>query len=189
VRLRLATLLQEADLKVLPVASADEALEVLSAVAGIQVVVSDLDLPSAGMTGLELARRVKEEHGIEGVVLYGQAMLQDIQSGIFFLAEPLHPATLTLLVQRAMGSQAPPEQTTSQALLSAPDPGRYEALTPRQQAVLELLMQGKSNAEIAQALGLSANTVKVHLVLVFQKLGVSSRTEAALAGLKLLRRG
>jgi DNA-binding NarL/FixJ family response regulator len=59
-------------------------------------------------------------------------------------------------------------------------------LTPRQQQVLELLVQGKSNREIAEAMGLSENTVKVHLVTIYRVLGVSSRTEALLAGMKRL---
>jgi DNA-binding CsgD family transcriptional regulator len=57
-------------------------------------------------------------------------------------------------------------------------------LTPRQYEVLALLMQGKSNPQIAEALGLSPNTVKVHLVAIFRVLGVSSRTEALLAGMR-----
>jgi DNA-binding NarL/FixJ family response regulator len=47
-----------------------------------------------------------------------------------------------------------------------------------------LLVAGKSNREIAEAMGLSENTVKVHLAAIFRVLGVSSRTEALLAGLK-----
>jgi DNA-binding CsgD family transcriptional regulator len=57
-------------------------------------------------------------------------------------------------------------------------------LTPRQHEVLALLMQGKSNRQIAEALGLSPNTVRVHLVTIFRVLGVSSRTEALLAGMR-----
>jgi DNA-binding NarL/FixJ family response regulator len=60
-------------------------------------------------------------------------------------------------------------------------------LTPRQHEVLELLVQGKSNRDIAEVMGLSENTVKVHLAAIFRALGVSSRTEALLAGLKQLR--
>ncbi len=59
-------------------------------------------------------------------------------------------------------------------------------LTPRQRAVLELLVQGKSNRDIAAALDLAENTVKVHMAAVFRALGVSSRVEALLAGKPLL---
>ncbi len=62
------------------------------------------------------------------------------------------------------------------------------ALSPRQRSVLQLLVQGKSNRDIALALDISPNTVKVHLVLIYRALGVSSRVEALLAGKPLLER-
>jgi DNA-binding NarL/FixJ family response regulator len=46
--------------------------------------------------------------------------------------------------------------------------------------VLELLRQGMSNREIAQALWIAQSTAKVHVRHIFEKLGVRSRTEAAL---------
>jgi hypothetical protein len=45
---------------------------------------------------------------------------------------------------------------------------------------MEHLLQGKSNKQIALALGISASTVEYHLKNVYKKLGVSSRTEAVL---------
>jgi DNA-binding NarL/FixJ family response regulator len=51
-------------------------------------------------------------------------------------------------------------------------------LTPRELATLRLMADGKSNKEIANALGISERTVKTHLGHLFEKLGVTSRTEA-----------
>jgi two-component system, NarL family, response regulator len=51
-------------------------------------------------------------------------------------------------------------------------------LTPRELATLRLTADGKSNKEIASALGISERTVKTHLGHLFEKLGVTSRTEA-----------
>ena len=51
-------------------------------------------------------------------------------------------------------------------------------LTPREMATLKLLADGKANKEIASALDISERTVKTHLVHLFEKLGVTSRTEA-----------
>jgi DNA-binding NarL/FixJ family response regulator len=70
---------------------------------------------------------------------------------------------------------------------AASEPVIEWTLTPRQHEVLALLMHGKSNRDIAEAMGLSANTVKVHLVAIFRVLGVSSRTEALLAGMKRMQ--
>lgn len=51
-------------------------------------------------------------------------------------------------------------------------------LTPRELSTLRLMADGKSNKEIANALGISERTVKTHLGHLFEKLGVTSRTEA-----------
>jgi DNA-binding NarL/FixJ family response regulator len=53
-------------------------------------------------------------------------------------------------------------------------------LTQREQEVLALMALGKSNREIAHELYLSVDTVKTHVRTLFQKLGVSNRTQAAL---------
>jgi DNA-binding NarL/FixJ family response regulator len=193
-RLRLADQLQEGGLTVLPVASAEEALEVLGAMSGVQAVVLGANLAFRGMTGLEMAHRVTQEHGIGCVVLAEPDTPEGrLPPDVLALGKPLHMPTLLYLVQHVVEDYTRADQT----LLPAPtaseaqtDAVRHEAdwaLTPRQHDILELLMQGKSNPEIAQALGLSPNTVKVHLVLIFRKLGVSSRTEAVIAGLKRQR--
>jgi len=51
-------------------------------------------------------------------------------------------------------------------------------LTPREMAALKLMADGKANKEIANALDISERTVKTHLGHLFEKLGVTSRTEA-----------
>jgi DNA-binding NarL/FixJ family response regulator len=51
-------------------------------------------------------------------------------------------------------------------------------LTTREQAVLGLLAAGQSNREIADALGISDGTVKIHVRHLFTKLEVTSRTKA-----------
>jgi two-component system, NarL family, response regulator len=51
-------------------------------------------------------------------------------------------------------------------------------LTPRELSTLRLLANGQANKEIANTLGISERTVKTHLSHLFEKLGVTSRTEA-----------
>lgn len=55
-----------------------------------------------------------------------------------------------------------------------------EALTPQENRVLQQCMVGQSNKEIARVLGISEQTVKIHLQHVFQKLGVRRRAELLL---------
>ena len=53
-------------------------------------------------------------------------------------------------------------------------------LSSREVEILSLIAEGKSNKEVAVALSISINTVKVHLSNIYQKISVSSRTEATL---------
>ena len=69
------------------------------------------------------------------------------------------------------------------AALASPQSG----LTPRQAEVLRLLAQGLPNKSIANALGVSEGTVKVHLIAVFRTLNVRNRTAAVLAAQRYLR--
>ncbi|HLH23213.1 MAG TPA: response regulator transcription factor [Chloroflexota bacterium] len=59
-------------------------------------------------------------------------------------------------------------------------PESPEALTERETAVLRLLARGKANKEIAATLGIGEQTVKTHVSSILAKLGVRSRTQAAL---------
>jgi DNA-binding NarL/FixJ family response regulator len=54
-------------------------------------------------------------------------------------------------------------------------------LTDRQAQVLALMVRGLTNRDIADQLGLSEGTVKIHATAVFKTLGVSSRTQALVA--------
>jgi len=60
------------------------------------------------------------------------------------------------------------------------------SLTARQMDVLALLIESKSNKEIARILAVSEGTVKVHLSALFRNLGTSSRSATAIMGAKLL---
>jgi len=59
-----------------------------------------------------------------------------------------------------------------------------DALTPAETKVLQAIVGGMSNKEIAFALDISENTVKSHIQNIFSKIGVSDRTSAATAAIK-----
>jgi DNA-binding NarL/FixJ family response regulator len=69
------------------------------------------------------------------------------------------------------------------ASLDTPVPASVEelGLTDRQQEVLSLVVQGKSNKQICRELGLAEPTVKVHVTAILRALKVSSRTQAVVA--------
>lgn len=62
----------------------------------------------------------------------------------------------------------------------APAPGRGQALTPRQLEVLDALVQGHTNLEIARQMGIALPTVKLHVRAILKALGARNRTEAAM---------
>ena len=67
---------------------------------------------------------------------------------------------------------------------SRSDPESETQLTPREHAVLELLVDGASNKEIARSLGISASTVKFHVRSIADKLGADGRAEAVAHALR-----
>ena len=73
-----------------------------------------------------------------------------------------------------------PAQGHPRARVAESDPGR-----PRELEVLRLIVGGKSNKEIATLLDLSEGTVRTHVSNMLGKLGVSDRTQAATAALRL----
>jgi len=58
------------------------------------------------------------------------------------------------------------------------------SLTNREREILALLADGLGNKQIATRLGISPNTVKTHLELLFEKIGVRSRAEAVAVGVR-----
>ena len=69
--------------------------------------------------------------------------------------------------------------------MASVEPDLYEALTPRELEVLEVLAQGLSNRSIAARLAISEHTVKFHVSSIFAKLGAENRTDAVRRGVRL----
>jgi DNA-binding CsgD family transcriptional regulator len=63
--------------------------------------------------------------------------------------------------------------------LKRPDPANPAGLTPRERDVLRLLVEGKTDREIGDALFIGHRTVASHVMHILAKLGVESRTAAA----------
>jgi len=78
------------------------------------------------------------------------------------------------LAQQVIAQLASAEQTR---------PGRVAHLTPREDEILQFVCQGLANKEIGQRLFLSVRTVENHLLSIYTKLGVRTRTQAAVTAL------
>ncbi len=92
-------------------------------------------------------------------------------------AEELSAAVHALSQGLIVGTAALLFESESEPLEDGP-------LTERETEVLGLLSKGLANKQIAMELGISEHTVKFHVSSIYQKLGVSSRTEAVRAGLR-----
>ena len=99
----------------------------------------------------------------------------------------------------AEGSSYVPQRKRQPGLATGKEPSLAEAeaivgaLTPtintlscRQLDVLRLIVQGRSNKEIARALNLAEGTIKIHVAALFSKLGVHRRAAVAVAGARFL---
>jgi DNA-binding CsgD family transcriptional regulator len=90
---------------------------------------------------------------------------------------------------RAAAVAAEAEQSAAAAGAAEPAPGRTPAeilgLSAREWEVLELVAEGRSNAEIAEALYITRKTASVHVTHILDKLGVNNRVEAAMIAVRV----
>ena len=177
-----ALLAAEPDLHV--VATATDGERLLEAVRRFTPDVVAMDLQMPFMDGLTCLHHIRAE-GLPVRVLVisafgdAQSLRAAVEGGAdgFALKTDSPEMTLAAIRQVAAGHMVFPD-AVRRWLINKPtqDPN---ALTDREEAVLVLVAEGKSNAQIGAALSLSENTVKFHLKNLFSKLGVTNRTEAA----------
>ena len=149
------------------------------------VVLMDLEMP--GMDGIEATRRIRGEHPDVNVVVLTAfsdrgRILDAIDAGaVGYLLKDAEPHELIRGLQAAARGESPLSPKAAQALVAArADQQADPDLTPREREVLALLADGLPNKLIARRLDISEKTVKAHLTSIFQRIGVTDRTQAAL---------
>ncbi len=175
-------LANEPDLEV--VATATDGGSLLAALERTQadVVVMDLQMPAPeGMNCLAEIRR----RGLPVRVLVltafgdGESIQFALENGAEGFALKTAPLRQTIEAIRQVGHGNLVFPPAARKWLAGHRPEATPQLSAREWDVLALAAQGMTNPQIAEALSVSENTVKFHLQNIFQKLGVSNRTEAA----------
>ncbi|MFG2002194.1 response regulator [Spirillospora sp. NPDC048911] len=200
-----ARLGREPDLVILPVAADVRRALALTATERPQVIVLDLTLGPEN--GLDVLDRVREHHPDVRVVCLTamsdvDAIVQAIRRGAVGWLSKTESADLVAQVIRSAarrGGWIPPDvlgDVLRRLLGDDPEPNGgaqlLADLTPREREVLQCMVDGLNRAEIADRLGLSANTVRTHTQNLLAKLDMHSALEAITlamrAGMRPVRR-
>jgi RNA polymerase sigma factor (sigma-70 family) len=136
-----------------------------------------LDVRMPGMNGLELQRRLNQTGASLPVIFitgHGDVPMsvKALKGGALdFLEKPFDGEELVALIHKAFLQDARRrrEQAAQRQVAE-----RFARLTPREQEVMRLVTQGKSNKEIAAALGVSHRTVEIHRARVMEKMAANS---------------
>lgn len=175
-------------LQVLQAGNLAEACTQCAAHPDLQLLLIDLGLPDAqGLSGLTTLRQRAPDarHVVVSADDRPETVLAAIEAGAvgFIPKTSEFQVMINALDQLMQGAVFLPATAT---LSMPPTPSAAPtALSPRQMAVLALLVKGHSNKAISRALDLSASTVKTHLEIIFQRLAVKSRTQAVVAVARL----
>lgn len=165
------------------------------------VVLMDIGLPQ--MDGIEATRRIKEfDRNIKVIMLTSHAdeneVIQSVQAGatayamkdiktdhLIMVIQSVNkgalwfdPAIAEVVMSKKAGFM--PVRQQSRASFKA----EHSNLTEREYEVLKLVVDGKSNSEIAKELHISEHTAKAHVCNIIQKLVVDDRTQAAVKAIK-----
>ena len=169
----------ESDLRV--VAEASNGVEAIDAFTKHRPDVTLLDLRMPVMEGVEAVRQIRElDPGAKVIVLTTYDTDEDITRALKAGAKAyvLKDITADGLITCIRDVLAGKTYLAPAAAAKLAEGLARVQVTPRELATLRLMADGKSNKEIATTLGISERTVKTHLGHLFEKLGVTSRTEA-----------
>jgi RNA polymerase sigma factor (sigma-70 family) len=149
-----------------------------------------LDVRMPGMSGLELqAHLVRHELRLPVIIITGHGdvsmAVKAMKAGaVDFIEKPFDDEELLQSIRNALGHE---EKQRELRARRADIAARLAELTPREHEVMTMVTDGKSNKEIAAALGVSAKTVEVHRARVMEKMRADSLAE--LVRLSMLVRG
>ncbi|HWD42896.1 MAG TPA: response regulator transcription factor [Actinomycetota bacterium] len=172
-----------------------EALEEIAALAAAggppDVVLMDLLMP--GMDGVAATAAITERHPDLAVVAMTSFTQADMVHGALqagaagYLLKDAEADEVAAAIRAACRGEVHLDPAVAKQLtrsLMAPRAQAADALTDREREVLVLVAQGLSNQQIADSLVISERTARTHVSNILGKLGVASRTQAALLAIR-----
>ena len=149
------------------------------------VTLMDLRLP--GMSGLEAIREIRREDPLARcVVLTTYEGDEDIHQALtagaegYLIKAMSHETLVDALRKVNAGNRFLPAPVAKSLAARTPN----SDLSPREREVLSLMAHGKSNKDIGGTLGITEATVKCHVSVILERLGVTDRTQAVIAALQ-----
>ncbi|MBC7265266.1 MAG: response regulator transcription factor [Chloroflexi bacterium] len=158
------------------------------------IIIMDIQMPD--LNGIEATRTIHREMPHIGIIFVtmfedDEFVYQGLQAGgRGYILKDADPETMLRAIRAVAHGESLLGPTIAQKALRqfAALPGKQtplvDDLTPREQEVLRLIAEGRSNKEIAGVLCLSEKTVKNHINNIFSKLHVYDRTQAMLYAIR-----
>ncbi len=166
--------------------------------------VAILDLVLGDISGIDVVKKINDENTSTKVVILtshikDSDVTESLKAGVnAYVLKDINSEALVMIVRtinegamwidpkavsvlrNSNTSGVIPQKTTSRANFKA----QHSNLTEREYEVLKLVVDGKSNLEIAKILNISEHTSKAHVCNIIQKLVVDDRTQAAVKAIK-----
>ncbi len=193
----------ESDLEVVrEAADGQEALELAEELVP-DIILMDINLPT--MNGLQVTRKLKDSQPDVAVILLtayhddGQQFQAMKAGAAAYYPKDVTPQELIKAIRQVSQGHLifgdsvldKPEaaawlldQFEQQAALTDSSEAMFVPLSPREMEILQHIVRGLSNKEIAYELGISRQTVKNHMTSILRKLAVNDRTQAAIFALR-----
>jgi NarL family two-component system response regulator LiaR len=156
------------------------------------VILMDLVMPGMdGIQAIQSIRKLTPSSQVLVLTSFGDdhRVRDAIQAGAigYLLKDILKAELLQAIHAAARGQPALHPEAQRQLMMQLIAPAArslLENLTPRERNVLQLIVRGQSNKEIAATLHVTEGTIKGHVSAILAKLGVADRTQAALYAVK-----